>query len=175
MKRPGMKKLATTRTTTALRRRSRTRLQGTVIVLGALCILASVALTQMTESAPRRRGRSVYAALADAPEAARTRKNPFEGQGREAAAGGKLFEQHCSECHGKKAGGTRRGPSLLREEVQQATPGTLFWTLTNGVVRHGMPVWSKLPEPERWQIVTFLESLHAHEAKPATAGEADNR
>jgi hypothetical protein len=22
-----------------------------------------------------------------------------------------------------------------------------------------MPVWSKLPEPERWQIVTFLKSL----------------
>jgi hypothetical protein len=48
---------------------------------------------------------------------------------------------------------------LLREEVQQATPGMLFWILTNGVVRRGMPVWSKLPEQERWQIVTFLESL----------------
>jgi len=51
------------------------------------------------------------------------------------------------------------GANLLREEVQQATPGTLFWILTNGVVRRGMPVWSKLPEPERWQIVTFLQSL----------------
>jgi hypothetical protein len=35
----------------------------------------------------------------------------------------------------------------------------LFWVLTNGVVMRGMPVWSKLPEPERWQIVTFLKSL----------------
>jgi mono/diheme cytochrome c family protein len=43
--------------------------------------------------------------------------------------------------------------------VQQATPGTLFWILTNGVVRRGMPVWSKLPEPQRWQIVSYLKSL----------------
>jgi|CZKR01.1.fsa_nt_gi hypothetical protein len=38
-------------------------------------------------------------------------------------------------------------------------PGTLFWLLTNGVVRHGMPVWSKLPELQRWQLVRFIKSL----------------
>lgn len=48
--------------------------------------------------------------------------------------------------------------------VQQATPGTLFWILTNGVVRRGMPVWSKLPEPQRWQLVTFLETLKTKQA-----------
>jgi hypothetical protein len=57
---------------------------------------------------------------------------------------------------------------LLRDEVQQATPGTLFWILTNGIVWHGMPVWSKLPEPERWQIVTFLQSLNSRAINPAT-------
>jgi hypothetical protein len=31
--------------------------------------------------------------------------------------------------------------------------------LTNGVVRRGMPVWSKLPEPQRWQLVSFIKSL----------------
>lgn len=30
-----------------------------------------------------------------------------------------------------------------------------------------MPVWSKLPEPERWQIVTFLQSLTRAIAEPA--------
>ena len=102
---------------------------------------------------------STYAALAGAPEKARVRKNPFAGDPQAMTAGGKLFEQHCAECHGPKAGGTRKGPSLLREEVQQATPGTLFWILSNGVVRRGMPVWSKLPDQQRWQIVTFLQSL----------------
>ena len=111
---------------------------------------------------------SDYAALAEAPKPAKEKKNPFAGDQEAVAAGGKLFEQHCSECHGPKAGGTHRGVSLLREEVQQATPGALFWILTNGVVRRGMPVWSKLPEQERWQIVTFLESLKS----PALSSES---
>jgi mono/diheme cytochrome c family protein len=111
---------------------------------------------------------SNYAALADAPAKAREKKNPFAGDPQAVAAGGKLFEQHCAECHGMKAGGTRKGPSLLREEVQQATPGTLFWILSNGVVRRGMPVWSKLPEPQRWQIVTFLQSLKAQSSDSPT-------
>jgi cytochrome c oxidase cbb3-type subunit 2 len=102
---------------------------------------------------------STYAALTDAPAKARERKNPFAGDPQAVAAGGKLFEQHCAECHGKNAEGARKGPSLHREEVQRAAPGTLFWILSNGVVRRGMPVWSKLPEQQRWQIVTFLQSL----------------
>lgn len=103
--------------------------------------------------------KSDYSVLSETPAKARGKQNPLERDREAVAAGGKLFEQHCSGCHGKKAGGTRRGVSLLGPEVQQATPGTLFWVLTNGVVRRGMPVWSKLPEPERWQIVTFLKSL----------------
>jgi mono/diheme cytochrome c family protein len=60
----------------------------------------------------------------------------------------------------------RKGPSLLADEVQRSTPGTLFWILTNGVVRRGMPVWSKLPEPQRWQIVTYLKSLTPSDKSP---------
>jgi hypothetical protein len=28
-----------------------------------------------------------------------------------------------------------------------------------------MPVWSKLPEPQRWQLVTFIQSLGPAEAE----------
>jgi len=99
---------------------------------------------------------SVYAALAKAPLKAVTRRNPLENDPEAVVAGGKLFEIHCSECHGDMAEGGRKAPSLVADEVQRATPGTLFWVLTNGVVRRGMPVWSKLPEPQRWQIVRYL-------------------
>jgi len=109
---------------------------------------------------------STYGALTEAPEKARMKKNPFEGDTQAVAAGGKLFEQHCAECHGRKAGGARQGPSLQREEVRQATPGALFWVLSNGVVRHGMPVWSKLPEPERWQIAAFPQSMNSQSERP---------
>jgi mono/diheme cytochrome c family protein len=99
--------------------------------------------------------------IKNAPEKARLRTNPFQDDPDASVAGGKLYQRECSECHGIKAEGGQRAPSLLRDEVQQATPGTLFWVLTNGVVRHGMPVWSKLPEPQRWQVVTFLKSFKA--------------
>ena len=109
-----------------------------------------------------------FAEFAKVPEKARARHSPVETDPAAIAAGKKLFEQHCAECHGTTAEGGRKAPNLRAEEVQQASPGTLFWILTNGVVRRGMPVWSKLPEPERWQIITFLKSL-----PPSVGSKAD--
>ena len=101
----------------------------------------------------------VYAELARAPEKARAKRNPLEKDVDVVAAGRNLFEQHCAECHGETAEGSKKAPSLRANEVQSASPGALFWLLTNGVVRRGMPVWSKLPEPQRWQLVSYLKSL----------------
>ena len=109
--------------------------------------------------------RSVYAEMAKAPKKARVRRNPLENDADAVIAGSKLFEQHCAECHGNMAEGGKKGPSLREDEVQSAAPGALFWVLTNGVVRRGMPVWSKLPEPQRWQIVSFLKSLRTDTSK----------
>lgn len=110
-----------------------------------------------------------FAEFAKVPEKARTRPNPLEGDPDSIPAGRKLFAQHCAECHGETAEGGRKAPNLRAEEVQSATPGTLFWILTNGVVRRGMPVWSKLPEPERWQIITYIKSLPPSEARETHA------
>jgi mono/diheme cytochrome c family protein len=116
---------------------------------------------QQADSAVSQNSKWNYTALANVPAKARRTQNPLAMDPDRIAAGGKLFEQHCSECHGMKAEGGKRGPSLLRPEVQDASPGALFWILTNGVVRHGMPDWSKLPEAQRWQLVAFLESFKA--------------
>jgi len=102
---------------------------------------------------------AIYAELQKAPEKARNRGNPLQNDPDAVAAGAILFKQHCAECHGHSAEGSRKAPSLLAPEVQSATPGTLFWLLTNGVVRKKMPVWSKLPEPQRWQLVSYIKSL----------------
>ena len=102
---------------------------------------------------------AIYAELQKAPEKARNRANPLQNDPDAVAAGAILFEQHCAECHGNAAEGSRKAPSLLVPEVQNATPGTLFWVITNGVVRKKMPVWSKLPEPQRWQLVRYIKSL----------------
>ena len=109
-----------------------------------------------------------YAELSKAPEKARARLNPLEGDVDGVAAGRKLFEQHCTECHGAKGEGGKKAPSLMAKEVQEASPGTLFWVLTNGVVRRGMPVWSKLPEAQRWQLIIYLRTLRVDTPKMDT-------
>jgi len=137
----------------------------------AAVLLPAPALAQ-TSSTPTSKDKSVYAELAKAPQKAAARSNPLASDPDAVAAGGKLFAQHCAECHGDMADGGKKGPSLLAPEVQQSTPGTLFWLLTNGVVRRGMPVWSKLPEPQRWQLVSFIKSLAPPHAAPQNGEKA---
>jgi mono/diheme cytochrome c family protein len=127
----------------------------------AALLMASVTFARQEKSPlyKYQGGASVYADLAKAPEKARVKRNPFENDPDAVAAGRNLFEQHCSECHGNTGEGSRKAPSLRVEEIQNAAPGAIFWIVTNGVVRRGMPVWSKIPEPQRWQLVSFIKSL----------------
>lgn len=97
--------------------------------------------------------------LRKVPTRERARKNPFAENPQAAAAGHKLFEENCASCHGMNEEGKKDRPSLHSERVHDASPGELHWLLTNGSLRNGMPNWTKLPDPERWQLVTFLKSL----------------
>jgi mono/diheme cytochrome c family protein len=92
-------------------------------------------------------------------EADRERTNPVAGQADAIAAGGRLFEDHCAKCHGADALGRRNKPNLRTDEVQNAADGEIFWLLRNGSLRRGMPSWSALPEPSRWQIIAYVKSL----------------
>jgi len=119
----------------------------------------SVIAGQQTDQPVHPKSDSVYAELGHAPEKARAKRNPLENDREAVAAGRIIFHQRCAECHGNNAEGGKKGPSLHAAEVQVAEPGAIFWILTNGVVRKGMPVWSKLPEPQRWQLVSYIKSL----------------
>lgn len=131
----------------------------TAIALGAtLCLMAAAALSPL-KAGSNPKQKFTYAELSKAPAKDAARRNPLEGNPTAVEAGAKLYALHCGNCHGDLANGTRKAPSLRSAAVQQATPGALFWLLTNGVVRRGMPVWSKLPEPQRWQLVSFIRSL----------------
>jgi mono/diheme cytochrome c family protein len=134
----------------------------------ASLVLFAIASAQTAETVPT--GNPIYAPLAKAPKKAAARRNPLQDDPNAVAGGAKLFALHCAECHGEMAEGGRKAPSLLVDEVQQSTPGALFWLLSNGVVRRGMPVWSKLPEPQRWQLVSYVKSLNP---KPAANGEKE--
>lgn len=135
-------------------------------IVWTMALMIGLCMAQSGESAKAQFDKSVYAELGKVPAKAAARRNPLESDPEAVAAGSKLFELHCAECHGANADGGRKGPSLRAVEVQQTTPGTLFWLLTNGVVRKGMPVWSRLPEPQRWQLVSYVKSLGASATPP---------
>jgi len=108
------------------------------------------------------------------PEADRTRTNPFAGQSEAVAAGSRLFADHCAKCHGADALGRGKRPSLRSKEVQQAADGQIFWFLRNGNLARGMPSWSSLPEPSRWQIITYVKSLGEQASPGATNSPKGN-
>ncbi len=88
------------------------------------------------------------------------RVNPLAADPRAIPAGRQLYLDHCAQCHKSDARGDgRKKPSLLTENVRNATDGDLEWFLRQGDLRHGMPSWSSLPEAQRWQIVAYLRSL----------------
>jgi mono/diheme cytochrome c family protein len=125
-----------------------------------VCFLAAVAASQQKSVASKNsNGNYDYTELSKAPNKFLSKPNPMATDPQAATAGKVLFEEHCGECHGDDALGTKRAPSLRAPEVQDASPGAIYWILSNGIVRKRMPVWSKLPEPQRWQLVSFIKSL----------------
>jgi len=93
-----------------------------------------------------------------APAWAAEKQNPFEGSERAERAGAKLYAQQCASCHGSHRQGGKKAPPLTQPEVQKAAAGMLFWVLRNGSLHQGMPSFAHLPEAQRWQIVTYLQS-----------------
>ena len=97
--------------------------------------------------------------LTKVPDSARLRPNPVAAETDSVMAGAKLFQQNCASCHGKTAEGRHKHPNLHSDRIKNATPGELEWLLKNGSLKNGMPSWSRLPEAQRWQLVTYLKSL----------------
>ena len=97
--------------------------------------------------------------LAPAEEASRS--NPLAARADVLAGGRKLFHQRCATCHGDDGGGTTKAPDLTQPGVQSQSDGALFWKISGGRSRHGMPAFSFLPAPQRWQLVLQIKTLVA--------------
>lgn len=124
----------------------------------ALLLLSLMPLFVLAARKPRKED-GPAAQLSKAPSGARSLKNPYEGQVEAVAAGRKLFGQHCAECHGPDGRGLEHAANLHSAAIQDAPSGVLFWALRNGRIRKGMPSWSRLPDPQLWQLVTYLKTL----------------
>jgi len=103
--------------------------------------------------------------LAKVPAQDRDKSNPYKDQPDAVAAGRRIFMDRCAHCHGDDAEGTKKRPSLRTSRVQQeATDGDLHWLLRNGSMAYGMPSWAKLGDPQIWQVIMYVKSLHVDTA-----------
>src|SRR5438105_13702379 len=111
----------------------------------------------------------------NAPDSARALHNPYEGKPDAVQVGKRLYGRNCLSCHGKMGRGTGNVPPLVDAKVQSAADGEVFWFITKGDKKNGMPSWAFLPQAQRWQIVAFVKSMGsaptATEAKEAAAPE----
>jgi mono/diheme cytochrome c family protein len=93
------------------------------------------------------------------PAVAAKTQNPIASNRNAAKEGKELFEGQCSMCHGLDGTGVSNAANLRLPVVQKQSDGTLFWKITNGHQEKGMPSFKRLPDKERWQLVTYLRTL----------------
>jgi len=88
-------------------------------------------------------------------------------------AGAARYREHCAVCHGPTGagdgpGGLRlaRPPADLRApHTGQHTAGDLFWWITRGIPRAGMPAFgATLAAEERWDVINYVRALSAAHA-----------
>lgn len=95
-----------------------------------------------------------------APPDAAGKQNPQSGKPDATAAGQKVFLRSCAECHGEDGTGLQEGVSNLQSpDVQKQSDGALFWKISTGNVKKGMPAFGKLEESDRWNVVSYLRTL----------------
>jgi mono/diheme cytochrome c family protein len=94
-----------------------------------------------------------------APPNAASKRNPLASRPELAAGGARIFAERCAMCHGDTGRGTPDAPSLVTDDVLNQTDGSLFWKISSGNTRAGMPTFSFLPEGQRWQLVLHVRNL----------------
>ncbi len=83
--------------------------------------------------------------------------NPYEGDDAARRAGGSLYANRCSDCHGADARG-KLGPDLTQRFAAGVTDEAVFLAMRRGVAGSIMPP-SSAPDNELWAIVTYLRDL----------------
>ena len=108
----------------------------------------------------------------NAPASAAALTNPVTDDSSASGIGKRIYSRNCAQCHGSNLQGVVPAPALDSRGLKSAKPGEVFWFITNGSILKGMPGWPQLSSQQRWQIVSFLQSRLALEAKyhPSSGG-----
>jgi len=97
-----------------------------------------------------------------APSAAAAKLNPLASRNETLSGGRKLYQQRCATCHSDDGRGSSKAPDLTQAAVQEQSDGALFWKISTGNTRAGMPSFSFLPALQRWQLVQTVRAVASH-------------
>jgi len=109
-----------------------------------------------------------------APASAKKLKNPLTTTDENIEAGRVLFNKNCATCHGEDgkaktdvAKAMKVKPTNLTDKAMHGiTDGEIYWVVTNGIKKSGMPTFkSKAADNERWQMTLYVKHLmgeHPH-------------
>jgi mono/diheme cytochrome c family protein len=91
-----------------------------------------------------------------APADAAARKNPAKS----AESAKKVYDESCAGCHGANGvPSLKTAPNLHEGQALDQSDGALEWKITTGNPKHGMPPFKRLPEQQRWQLVSYIRTL----------------
>lgn len=98
-------------------------------------------------------------------------ENPVEADEASLARGAELFTINCRMCHGPTGGGNgpiapflaNKPANLTSDIVQSKSDGSIFLTISNGIVGRMPPLNENLTIPERWDVVNYVRTLKASE------------
>ena len=121
------------------------------LLLASACLIGTIAIAAGQSHAGRK---DPWVA----PSSVNARQNPLANRPETLAGGHKVFDERCAACHGADGSGGARGPNLMTKRVQDQSDGALFWKISSGNTRTGMPSFSFLPEEQRWQLVSQLRT-----------------
>src|SRR5262245_59004769 len=75
------------------------------------------------------------------------------------AKGRRLFQGHCSHCHGIDGSGGR-GPNLAAPSLKHAADNkALFGVIRGGLDSSEMPGFWQISDREVWQVIGYLRSI----------------
>lgn len=121
-----------------------------------LCVIVALALCAAAQNLSYRQD-----PLWKAPPQAAELKNPLPASAEMTGGGRRMFERNCAQCHGREGSGfASNAADLQLPAVQQQSDGALFWKITNGNPRRGMPSFSGFSENQRWQLVLYVRTLN---------------
>ena len=116
-------------------------------------------------------GVSAHGQNAHRHAAAAKMKNPVAATAESIASGRKLYDRHCSECHGDTGKGDgmagegldERPSNLVDAEWDHgATDGEMFIVIRDGAGPKSdmKPFAKKIPERQIWDVVNFVRTLN---------------